>query len=58
MYRTDGCPFDPEHLAIHNGLLAPAGSVLKDRFGKVRVETNQIWNTASVIAMPMCKEHL
>lgn len=55
---ADGGSFNFKHLSIQNGLLISTWAVLINRRRQMRIETDQIRNTASVIAMPMCEEHM
>ena len=56
--RTNRCTFDMEHLSILDRLLGRARGILVDRIGKVGVQTQEIWYTACVIAMPVREQDM
>lgn len=55
---VNGGSFNFKQLSIQNGLLISTWAVLINRRRQMRIETDQIRNTSSVIAMPMCEEHV
>jgi hypothetical protein len=51
---ADDCAFGFEDLAIVDGLLAGARLIFVDPGGETGIMGNEVWNSLSVISMPVC----
>ena len=58
VHRADSGAFDLEDLPVLDRLLALARAVLEDGLSELGIHADQVGNTASMVAMPMCEQDM
>lgn len=58
VYSADSSTFDGKDLTIGNRLLCSTGRMFVDRVGEMRVETEEVGDSARMVTVPMSEKYV